>query len=169
MQLIDPSLIHCVENKQSTDVSGYKIQSFLKPHDAREPMGYRVDGSSSSVGFVMDLGFVPPYVEDLLRGTEYLVFEANHDLEMENNSGRPGFLIRRVLGQLGHLSNDQAADSLSRLVTSETKQVILAHLSIDCNCPDIALGVIGRKLDQLGYSPDLSAAPPGSIAAYGKE
>lgn len=166
---IDPCLINCVKNGWKGSIAGYTVQAFLKPHDAKEPMGYRVDGSSSSAGFVMDLGYVPPQVEGVLKGAEYLVFEANHDIDMEINSGRPRFLIQRVMGELGHLSNDQAADSLSRLVTSETKQVILAHLSMDCNCPETAVEVVGQKLSQLGHCPDLAAAPPGSVAAYGKK
>ena len=165
---IDPCLINCVKNNQSVDISGYKVQAFSKPHDAREPMGYKVDGTSSGAAFVMDLGYVPTSVEDLLRGVEYFVFEANHDAEMEINSGRPKFLIQRVLGKLGHLSNDQAAASLGRLVTSHTKQVILAHLSIDCNCPDIAAKAVSNKLGKLGYTPELKVAPARRIEGYGR-
>lgn len=165
---IDPCLVHCVENHQNVDISGYEVQAFLKPHDASEPMGYKVEGASSSAAFVMDLGYVPSSVEDLLRGVEYLVFEANHDKEMEINSGRPRFLIQRVMGEFGHLSNDQAAASLSRLVTSQTKQVILAHLSIDCNCPDIAAKIVSNKLNKLGYTPKVKAAPARGIAGYGR-
>jgi len=165
---IDPCLVHCVEDNQRVDISGYTVHAFLKPHDASEPMGYRVDGISSSAGFVMDLGYVPSSVEGVLRGVEYLVFEANHDVEMEINSGRPGFLIRRVMGRLGHLSNDEAAESLGRLVTAHTKQVILAHLSIDCNCPDIAVRVVDDKLKELGHKPDIKAAPARGVAAYGR-
>ena len=164
---IDPCLVHCIEDNQRVNISGYTVHGFLKPHDAAEPMGYRIDGVSSSAGFVMDLGHVPQSVETVLRGIEYLVFEANHDVEMEKNSGRPWSLIRRVMGKLGHLSNDEAADALSRLVTPCTRQVILTHLSIDCNCPEIAASVVGDKLEACGYRPDIKVAPASGVSAFG--
>lgn len=164
---IDPSLVHCIGDNQRVEIAGYTVHGFLKPHDAREPMGYRIDGASSSVGFAMDLGHVPPKVENLLRGLEYLVFEANHDVEMEINSGRPGFLIRRVMGRLGHLSNDEAADALTRLVTPYTKQVILSHLSIDCNCPEIATKVVGNELKTCGLEPEIKVAPACGVWGFG--
>lgn len=164
---LDPCLVHCIEDQQRVEISGYTVHGFLKPHDANEPMGYRIDGVSSSVGFAMDLGYVPPSVKNLLRGIEYLVFEANHDVEMEINSGRPRFLIQRVMGKFGHLSNDDAADALSRLVTPYTKQVILSHLSIDCNCPEIAERVVGDKLKACGYKPDIKVAPARGVSGFG--
>jgi phosphoribosyl 1,2-cyclic phosphodiesterase len=164
---IDPSLVHCIEHNGRVNIAGYTVHGFRKPHDAREPMGYRVDGTSSSAGFVMDLGHVPSSIDQLLRGIEYLVFEANHDVEMEINSGRPWSLIRRVMGKLGHLSNDEAADALSRLVTPSTKQVILTHLSIDCNCPETALKVVSDKLEACGHKPGIRVAPPRGVSAFG--
>jgi len=164
---LDPQLIHLVEDGKTTDIAGYEVRSFLKPHDAREPMGFKVDGSSASVGFVMDLGYVPSKVEYLLRGAEYLVFESNHDVDMEVNSGRPKFLINRVMGEFGHLSNEQAADSLNRLVTGSTRQIILAHLSIDCNCPEIAVSTVMGKLQDTPFDPQVIAAPSGTLAQYG--
>ncbi len=164
---LDAELIHLVEDGMTTDIAGYRVRSFLKPHDAREPMGFKVDGSSASAAFVMDLGYVPPSAEQLLRGAEYLVFESNHDLDMEINSGRPKFLIDRVIGEFGHLSNEQAADSLSRLVTASTRQVILAHLSVDCNRPEIAVSAVMEKLQDTPFRPQVTAAPSGTLTRYG--
>lgn len=164
---IDPSLIHCLGDAQRTRVAGYDIHAFSKPHDAREPVGYRVDGVSSNAGFVMDLGRFPQKAEKVLRGLEYLVFEANHDEQMELDSGRPSYLIRRVMGGLGHLSNDESAEALTKLVTPQTKQVILAHLSLDCNCPQIAVKTIGDHLAKLGHKPSIIAAPAKGTALFG--
>ena len=94
----------------------------------------------------MDLGHVPEKVELAVSGSDYFVFESNHDVDMEKTSGRPNYLIRRVLGNLGHLSNYQAACSLSKVVKSNTKMVILAHLSMDCNIPSLAVSEIESTL-----------------------
>ena len=98
----------------------------------------------------------------------HLVFESNHDVEMEMHSGRPYYLIRRVLGNLGHLSNAQAASSLGKMVTEETQQVILSHLSIDCNTPEMALESVRGALAAAGRRPALHAAPAGELAVYGR-
>ncbi len=164
---IDPSLIHYIEDGQCIDISSYKVQAFLKPHDANEPMGYRIDGTSSSAGFVMDLGHVPLSIENALQQVEYLVFEANYDVNMEINSGRPAFLIERIMGEFGHLSNDQAAHALKRIISPETKQIILTHLSIDCNCPRVAVKTIYSTLKGLEYDFDIKAAPAKGVAGFG--
>ena len=75
----------------------------------------------------------------MLAGAEYLIFESNHDIEMLMNSNRPPFLKKRIAGKKGHLSNEQAAEYLSYLVTGDTKAVYLAHLSEECNKPELAL------------------------------
>jgi len=166
---IDPSLVKPVEHNQRIKIAGYSVQAFSKPHDAEEPLGFIVQGSCERAAFVMDLGHVPPGLSSLVRGVENLVFEANHDVEMEKASGRPAALIARVLGSLGHLSNTQAAVALSGLVTRDTKQVILAHLSIDCNTPELARHAVEMSLARAGLSPEVKVAPPGGLAVYGKE
>ena len=55
------------------------------------------------------------------------------------NSNRPWFLKKRILSDRGHLSNEQSALYMSKCVGENTKQIILAHLSEECNRPEIAL------------------------------
>lgn len=164
---IDLSLVNVVESGQRVRTEGYRVQAFSKPHDALDPLGFIVEGSTGRVCFVMDLGHVPYPLEALLRGTEYLFFESNHDVDMELRSGRPRPLIDRVLGAQGHLSNTQAADSISRLATKDTREIVLCHLSIDCNSPEVALTAVQSGLKRAGLSPVLSVAPPGELAVYG--
>lgn len=164
---IDPALVRVIASGQDVEVSGLTVSAFAKPHDAREPLGFVVESAAGErAGVAMDLGHVPGNVEALLTGLDHLIFESNHDVEMEKTSGRPYFLIRRVLGDLGHLSNEQAAESLARLVTERTKQVILAHLSTQCNTPEIARDAAAERLHATGMHPRLHTAPPGELAVY---
>lgn len=163
---IDPDLRRVIEPGQPVQVSGLSVQAFSKPHDAVEPLGFVVESQGERAGFVMDLGYVPERLEPILRGLEHLVFESNHDVEMERNSGRPYFLIRRILGDYGHLSNNQASLSLAKLVTARTRQVILAHLSTECNTPEIARDAVSSVLLAEGKGPALYTAPPGELAIY---
>ncbi len=166
-RFVDPSLVHKVCDGEVVETGNVMVRAFEKPHDASEPLGFVVAAGGARVAFVMDLGYVPCSMEKVVAGCEYLVFEANHDVEMERTSGRPPFLIRRVLGEQGHLSNDQASESLSRLVTNETRHVILAHLSTQCNTPRKALQAVSAGLLKAGVSCRVSVAPPGTVAVYG--
>ena len=136
-----------------------KVEAFSKSHDAIAPLGFRVtapDGTSASV--VTDLGEV---TVDVMRGafnSDYLIWESNHDHQLELASGRPYSLIKRVLGSFGHLSNDQAGQALSSLVTERTKGVMLAHLSLDCNTPELAVRTVAPYLRRSRFAGLLTVA-----------
>ena len=164
---IDPGLRRVIGHGETVRLSrGLCVRAFSKPHDASEPLGFVVEGLDERVGFVTDLGHVPQKVERVLSGLEQLVFESNHDVEMEKRSGRPWPLIRRVLGDLGHLSNVQAGETLARLVGVDTRRVILAHLSAQCNTPDMAMDAVSSALDGCSGRPELHTAPAGDLAVY---
>lgn len=123
------------------------------------PVGFRItlyEGASESVAaYATDLGEVTAETEELLLGADILVLESNHDVETEIGSGRPQFLIDWVIGPQGHLSNEQSANTLKRLVSrspARTRNVILAHLSEQCNTPDLALETARRELDLVGVT-----------------
>lgn len=140
-------------------VGDLTISALAKPHDAVEPVAYLVEGGGTRLAVVTDLGMVPATLVDELRGSDFLIFEANHDREMELRSDRAWPVIQRALSDHGHLSNEQAAAALARIITSRTQAILLAHLSLDCNRPELALEVVGRSLARAGYSGTLEAAP----------
>ena len=164
---IDPDLKRVVGHGETVRLSrGLCVRAFSKPHDASEPLGFVVEGPEERVGFVTDLGHVPERMEKVLVGLEQLVFESNHDVEMEKRSGRPWPLIRRVLGDLGHLSNAQAGETLAKLVGADTRRIILAHLSTECNTPEMAMSVVSSALGACSRRPELYTAPAGELAVY---
>lgn len=140
-------------------VGGLEVTPFAKPHDSPEPLGYLVSDGRASLAVVTDLGKVDRETVALLRGTTYLVFEANHDVDLELNSSRPVSLIRRVLSDHGHLSNDQAGQALAAIAAEGTKMILLAHLSDECNAPELAWGTVSGYLDKVGYAGGLAVAP----------
>ena len=143
----------------TTNVGALKVEAFSKSHDAIAPLGFRItapDGTSAAV--VTDLGEVTADVMRGAFGCDYLVWESNHDHQMEISSGRPYSLIKRVLGSYGHLSNDQAGQALSNLVTERTKGVMLAHLSLDCNTPHLAVRTVAPYLRRSRFAGLLTVA-----------
>jgi len=123
-----------------------------------------VDGCS--LGLATDLGHVNGRVTDHLAGCTHLILESNHDRQMQLASGRPRSLIERVLSNEGHLSNDQAAAALAKLAAACTRTVLLAHLSLDCNTPDLAKAVADHSLARAGWRGNLQAAPGSSPSGW---
>ncbi len=143
---LDVRLRRAITPGNTVDLGACTVTSFLKPHDCAEPVGYTVRCGERSLSVVTDLGCVPGPVADAVRDSEYLIFESNHDRDMELNSGRSRWLIYRVLSDTGHLSNEQAARALSGIVSGMTRLVLLSHLSIDCNRPRLALHAASAAL-----------------------
>lgn len=140
-------------------VGEFTISPFVKPHDAVDPVSFLIRSKQTQVAVVTDLGCVPDPLINVLRGSEYLIFESNHDPELEINSGRDYHLVRRVLGSQGHLSNEQAGKALARIVNQHTRGILLAHLSLDCNRPDLAKEVVDHELRAVNYRGVLKVAP----------
>jgi phosphoribosyl 1,2-cyclic phosphodiesterase len=145
---------------------GLKVAALGKPHDGAEPLCFVVRsataGATESVAVVTDLGHLPETLAASLRGATACILESNHDVEMELNSGRPRHLIRRVLGDRGHLSNEQAARAAVALATAATRVIALAHLSLDCNLPDLAVKVVSDACREVGLRPTVEALPAGA-------
>jgi phosphoribosyl 1,2-cyclic phosphodiesterase len=127
-----------------------EVLAFAVPHDAHEPVGFRLTGPNATIGITTDLGFVPAEVQRQFRGTDLMILEANHDLEMLQTGPYPAFLKRRVIGRHGHLSNEATADALVACRDRAPGRVWLAHLSPTNNRPELAHGVISDRLQQFG-------------------
>jgi phosphoribosyl 1,2-cyclic phosphodiesterase len=120
------------------------------PHDTAEPVAYTIDDGSHRLGYFTDLGHVTETIAQALSGCTALVLESNHDLQMLRNSGRGFQLISRISGRAGHLSNDQACEAIALHASPELRTLTLAHLSRDCNQPEIAAHMMRGILKHIG-------------------
>ncbi len=125
-------------------------------HDAHNTCGFVVSDGKEELVYLVDTGFVPEKDFPYLKGKDYYVFESNHDPEMLYQSSRPEYLIRRIISDTGHLSNVDSAYYLSMFVSEKTKEIVLAHLSKECNNPSLALSTFEKVMQvQLGYLPNI--------------
>jgi phosphoribosyl 1,2-cyclic phosphodiesterase len=132
VQFIDPY--------KAVELPGLRVEPIAVPHDAAEPVQYLLDDGVSSLGVLTDLGHWTQHIADKLGRAESLILETNHDLELlANNPRYPEMLKRRISGQYGHLSNEQAGEILQALAGGSLKRVVGAHLSKANNRPDIAM------------------------------
>lgn len=133
-------------------VCGFTVLPFAVQHDAVEPVGYIISIASRKVGIALDLGRPGQMTEFQLRSCDTLAIESNHDLNMLAASKRPWHLKQRILGPQGHLSNQQSQELLGKTLSSNTRNVILVHISQECNTSELAENSARRKLQELGRS-----------------
>jgi len=135
-----------------------EVHPFSIQHDTLDPVAFTLKADNVKVGVCADIGFVTSIVKAQLKACDYLYVEANHQPSMVHASNRPYTYKQRVLSRQGHLSNDECADLLSEIAHEGLKHIHLAHLSEECNSPELALKIIGERLQALGLAIDVSIA-----------
>lgn len=118
------------------------------PHDSDPTFAFRLEsrdpdtGYGWSLGFASDVGHVTEALLTAFLGVDALAIEYNHDVPLQKASRRPRFLIDRVLGSHGHLSNHQAGELTAAIARSSRTQGLIGlvqlHLSRECNQPELA-------------------------------
>jgi phosphoribosyl 1,2-cyclic phosphodiesterase len=142
--LREANLVHHFEPGQELSLApSLRCRPFPVRHDSGETFGFRFEGSpdlfgrSTALGYAADLGSWDEGVVQSLAEVDLLALEFNHDVFLERTSGRSPLLINRVLGDDGHLSNDQAAELvkviLARSTPGRLQHLVQLHLSEDCN------------------------------------
>jgi phosphoribosyl 1,2-cyclic phosphodiesterase len=130
-----------------------QIHPFSIQHDTFDPVAFTFQLLGLKVGVCTDLGFVTTLVTAHLRECDYLYVEANHEPSMVYACPRPPIYKQRVLGRQGHLSNEMCADLVKEVKHSKLRHVYLAHLSEECNNPELALKKVGEHLEgEVGLS-----------------
>jgi phosphoribosyl 1,2-cyclic phosphodiesterase len=59
-------------------------------------------------------------------------------------------LKQRILGRHGHLSNVAAAETAAQIMSADLRHLYLAHLSRECNKPELAQNVMAEQLHHIG-------------------
>ena len=99
-------------------------------------IGFVIKSDNKSLAYITDTGYINNKYFDVLYNHNLYIMESNHDVAMLMEGNYPHQLKKRILGNKGHLSNDDAAYYLSEFIGDKTKTVILAHLSDDNNTYD---------------------------------
>lgn len=141
-----------------------EIHPFSIQHDTLDPVAFTIRMNDLKMGFCTDLGFTTTLVQNKLKDCDYLYLESNHEPSMVYSSARPMIYKQRVLSRSGHLSNEACGNLLAHVYHPKLKHVHLAHLSSECNSPEVALKVIRGILQQHGINLDMSVAPQDKIS-----
>lgn len=147
---LDPSLVVIVNFDEILMPDGFAVRPFMTYHDALEPCGYKFTEAGKSLVYMTDSGYFPQKHYDIIRNADVYIMESNHEPEMLLDSDRPWILKKRILDDQGHLSNEDSAFLIINVMGDKTKTVILAHLSEECNTPEVALAVYQRVFMEQG-------------------
>lgn len=129
-----------------TIIGDAEVTLIKTSHDAEGSVGFIISNNDKSCVYITDTGYINNKYFDVLKNHDLYIMESNHDVQMLMDGNYPYHLKRRILGNKGHLSNDDAAFYLSEFIGNKTKTIILAHLSDDNNTYDKALNTVSNTL-----------------------
>ena len=116
-------------------------------HDASEPVAFSVTDGTKKIGMATDLGCITPEIVRHLSDSDLLFLESNYDRYMLLAGIYPYPLKQRIMGERGHLSNEDSARLVSHVLHERMKYIVLAHISKENNVPDLALLTMKNELD----------------------
>jgi phosphoribosyl 1,2-cyclic phosphodiesterase len=131
-----------------------EVLPFRVPHDAAEPVAFSVTAGGIKITQLTDVGYMPEFVAEQLRGSHVLILESNHDLEMLRIGPYPWSLKQRLMGRYGHLSNSAVAKFIREQYDGVAEVFMLAHLSAKNNHPQLARREAAQALRDRGFCTD---------------
>lgn len=129
------------------------VESFAVSHDAADPMFYTFHESGRKLVVITDTGYVSDRMKGIIKGADSFVFESNHDVSMLQMGSYPWSTKRRILSDVGHVSNEDAAVAMSEVVEQKPTRIYLSHLSKDNNMKDLARMSVSQTLQSCGIMP----------------
>jgi len=123
-----------------------EITPFDIPHDAAQPVGYTIKSGKYKIAVATDLGHASDDVARNICDSDIILIESNHDIAMLENGPYPAHLKRRILSNMGHLSNVACGQFLADIFSSKTKHIFLGHLSQENNRPILAYETVKNIL-----------------------
>jgi phosphoribosyl 1,2-cyclic phosphodiesterase len=145
---VDEKNIKILDINTEFQVKDIVVKAYPTPHDAVDSIGFCFFADGKKISITTDLGHTNDEILKTIEGSDLVMLEANHDIEMLKAGPYPWYLKKRILGDNGHLSNEDAGRTISKLVRGNLQRVILAHLSKENNFPELAYQTICNILVQ---------------------
>lgn len=143
-----------IQPYQKFFIEHFEITPVSTSHDVKNPLGFIIDSGDQKLVYLTDSGKITVKTLKKLKNADYYIIESNHDPEMLMATHRPMMLKRRILSTKGHLSNEQSAMYMIKCLGENTKEIILAHLSEEANCPEVALQTYKKVFEDAKIATD---------------
>lgn len=128
------------------EIASLSITVLATSHDAKNPIGFIIEEDNEKLVYMTDTGYISEKNLKYMQNADFILIESNHNVKMLFETNRPAYLIMRILGDEGHLSNDDSAMYISEIIGSNTKEITLLHLSEEANTHELALSTYRRIL-----------------------
>ncbi|MGG7179238.1 MBL fold metallo-hydrolase [Clostridium paraputrificum] len=143
--------IKIMDRRSTVDIGDLAIKSFIIPHDAIAPVGYSVVCDNKKVSVATDFGTFTEEIYSNIKDSEVILLESNHDVNMLKFGPYPYSLKRRILSEVGHLSNEDCGKAIVDIAKNGLgKKIILGHLSNTNNHPDLAFQTVLSVVQEYG-------------------
>lgn len=141
--------IKIMDRRSNLEIKDLDITSFNIPHDAVAPVGYTLHSKGKRASVTTDFGIYTQEIKDSIKDSDIILLESNHDISMVKFGPYPYNLKRRILSEVGHLSNEDCGRAIVDLIKyQQNKQIVLGHLSGTNNHPDLAFQTVLSVLQE---------------------
>lgn len=132
-------------------IKDIKVTSLEISHDACMPTSYNLSKDNHSITIATDLGYVSENVYKALSKSDFNVIESNYDKNLLYYGPYSYPLKRRIDSKIGHLSNEEMADTLISLAKLGKRNFLLAHISENNNNESQVLSTAIDTIKLNGY------------------
>lgn len=147
---IEAGRARTIEKGTTFHLGQFQITSFDVPHDSLDSVGYRIEVEGTVFCIMTDVGHLTDEMKKNIRDANYLIIEANYDVEMLMAGTYPRHLKERIMSDKGHMSNTECGKALAENATERLRHVWLCHLSEENNHPELARKTIEQTLRSYG-------------------
>lgn len=138
------------------ETADFRVERVATSHDAAESCGYFINTPDDRrMSIVTDTGYLTESARTAISRSNLAVVESNHDVQMLRTGPYPYILQKRILSDVGHLSNAACAEALPSFVEGGLTRIILGHLSEENNRPAIAVSEATGSLSRAGMTADV--------------
>ena len=142
--------IKIIKSDEPFEIGTIGITPFSISHDASDPVCYSFLVDNKKYSIATDTGIMTDKIFNSIAGSDFLMLEANHDIDMLMYGDYPYDLKKRIMSNWGHLSNNLAAENAIKLLENNTHHIMLSHLSEKNNDPNVAYKTVENALTAHG-------------------
>jgi phosphoribosyl 1,2-cyclic phosphodiesterase len=147
---VAPTLACHIEKGHTEQIGEFLVTPFAVPHDSSDNVGFFIEAGGVRFCVITDAGTVTDEMKTYIRRAQYLVIEANHDVEMVQGGPYPQFLKERILSATGHMNNHDCGVAIAENMSEDLRYVWLCHLSEENNHPELARKTVEGVLRSYG-------------------
>ena len=151
----DYNLLKPIKNDGSIIIGDIVVNTCPISHDANDPVCYNFLSNGKKVSVATDMGVYDNMTIDFLSESDAAVIETNHDIRMLEAGPYPYPVKKRIMGDRGHLCNEDGAKLIRDILSDHIKYIALGHLSDKNNYAELAFETVKNELEDNPFTNDV--------------